>query len=94
MMHGLDLIYDRLCTGLDPMDPVDQELFALRLDEEWGRRRKECIELFEERPDLLLLEWRSDLAFFEALLERLCVRELWEFCAVLRDRLRMWSSSC
>jgi hypothetical protein len=94
MMHGLDLLYGSLCAGLDSRDPVDPDVFALRLDAEWQRRRKESIELFEERPDWLLLEWRADLALFEALLDGLCERELWEFCAVLRDRLSLWSSSC
>lgn len=93
-MYGLDRLRRRFCAGLDSKDTADLDLFEVRLDEEWRARRKESFELFEERPDLMRIELESDLALFEALLDVLARLELWEFCALLRDRLGLWSSSC
>lgn len=93
-MYDLDRLRRELCSGLDSKDRADLDLFEIRLDGEWRARRKSSFELFEERPDLMRIELESDLALFEALLDTLAWLELWEFCALLRDRLVAWSSSC
>lgn len=90
-MSELNRLMSQLCNGLDTDSVPDGDLFMIRLQEEWLRRRSESLDLFEERQDLLLAEWRTDLALFEALLDLMAALELWEFCAILRDKLTDWS---
>ena len=93
-MNLLTQLFDRLTWDLDPGDPASADLFELRLHDHWHANLTVMWDLFEERPDLMRMEVEAELEVMREILVRLEKEELWEFCARLRDRLALWSSSC